>query len=373
MIPQTVHTEIEQRARFDRIRYAQCWEDPALNSIALEVNPTDNVVSIASGGDNTIALLLDNPQSVVGIDISPVQTALCELKKVAIKHMEYRDFVAFMGISHSTDRLKWYRAIRSSLSRFASAYFDNHSQIIKTGLVHCGKFEIYLNWFRTYILKFTQSGNTIHRLLGCKSIEEQKDVYHSRWDNYKWRWLSRFFLSRTVMGRLGRDPAFFRYATVDSVAKTILNRIEHGLTNLPVWDNYYLHYLLTGNYPFKDCMPPYLMEENYSKIKDNLTKLTFITDSVEGYLKKIPKRTVSKINFSNIFEYMSAKSMSDIFDCLIEYGRQDLVVEYRTLVVPRRCPQSHEAFFIDDTVLGKRLHFRDRSFFYGSYVVLRRN
>ncbi len=129
MIPNKTYTEIEERAKFDLIRYAQCWEDPALNSIALDVNPKDNVVSIASGGDNTIALLLDNPQSVVGVDISPVQTALCELKKVAIKHMEYHDFIALMGIYHSTDRLKLYRSIRLSLSRFARVYFDNHQLV----------------------------------------------------------------------------------------------------------------------------------------------------------------------------------------------------------------------------------------------------
>ncbi len=175
------------------------------------------------------------------------------------------------------------------------------------------------------------------------------------------------------MGRLGRDPAFFKYTKVDSVSKVILNRIEHGLTNLPVWDNYYLHYILTGNYPHKNCMPPYLMEKNYSKIKENLTKLSFITDSVEGYLKKQPKGTVSKINFSNIFEYMSEKSMLDIFDSLVEYCRRDLIVEYRTLVVPRNCPPSHEDYFFDDTTLGNRLQSIDRSFFYGSYVVLKRN
>ena len=120
-------------------------------------------------------------------------------------------------------------------------------------------------------------------------------------------------------------------------------------------------------------MPPYLMEKNYSKIKDNLTNLTFITDSVEDYLKKQPKGTVSKINFSNIFEYMSEKSMSEIFDILVEYCLSDLIVEYRTLVVPRNCPKSHEDNFFDDTTLGKRLHYSDRSFFYGSYVVLKRN
>lgn len=372
MLPKRAYTEIDQRARFDIIRYAQCWEDPAVNRIALSIIPQDHVVSIASGGDNTFALLLDNPQSVVGLDISPVQIALCELKKVAIKKMQYPDFAAFVGITPFAGRWECYRALRSSLSPSVRAYFDHHAEIIKTGLVHGGKFETYLKWFRTCILKFTQSSKTIERLLSCRSIEEQKEIYYTFWNNRRWRWLAKVFLSKAAMGRFGRDPAFFKYAKIDSVAQAILNRIEHGLTDLPVRDNYYLHYCLTGNYPDPGCRPPYLLEKNYSKIKANLTKLSFTTDSVEGWLALQPEKTVSKINFSNIFEYMSEHSMADVFDALVKYCRRDLIVAYRSLVVPRNCPRSHQANFLNDTALGKRLHYMDRSFFYGSYVVLKR-
>ncbi|MGZ7066318.1 MAG: DUF3419 family protein, partial [Candidatus Aminicenantales bacterium] len=33
----------------ERIRYAQCWEDPRVLEEALSVGPEDDVVSIASG------------------------------------------------------------------------------------------------------------------------------------------------------------------------------------------------------------------------------------------------------------------------------------------------------------------------------------
>lgn len=365
-------TEIEERAKFDIIRYAQCWEDPALNSIALNINSKDNVVSIASGGDNTFALVLDGPQSIVGVDINPIQIAICELKKTAINHMDYDDFLEFLGISNSDDRVGLYRLIRSDLSCFTRDYFDNHLDLIHKGLVHSGKFEVYLRHFRTKVLKFAQSRKTVYRLLGSESMEEQRDIYYGSWDNRKWRILAKVFLSKLLMGGLGRDPAFFRYVDTKSVSEVMLDRIEHGLCNLTVRDNYYVHYILTGNFVFKKCMPPYLLEENYKRIKDNLSRVTFILDSVEGYIKKQPKGMISKINFSDVFEYMSDKTMSNIFDVLLCYCRDDLILEYRTLLVHRDCPKSHERFFLNDTALGKRLSFNDRSFFYGDYVVLKR-
>ena len=53
------------------INYSQCWEDPAVLNEALAINSQDIVLSITSGGDNTLALLLRNPQRVISIDLNP--------------------------------------------------------------------------------------------------------------------------------------------------------------------------------------------------------------------------------------------------------------------------------------------------------------
>ena len=48
---------IEDRASFDFLRYANCWEDADILCEALGVRPGARVLSIASAGDNTLALL----------------------------------------------------------------------------------------------------------------------------------------------------------------------------------------------------------------------------------------------------------------------------------------------------------------------------
>ncbi|MFV2082520.1 MAG: DUF3419 family protein, partial [bacterium] len=59
-----------------KIRYAQCWEDPGVLCEALQVTEGDDVVSIASGGDNTFALLLQNPRSITAVDRNAAQIHL---------------------------------------------------------------------------------------------------------------------------------------------------------------------------------------------------------------------------------------------------------------------------------------------------------
>ena len=54
------------------IQYAQCWEDPRTLLQGLNITEEDDVLSIASAGDNTFAILLENPRSVVAVDRDPV-------------------------------------------------------------------------------------------------------------------------------------------------------------------------------------------------------------------------------------------------------------------------------------------------------------
>ena len=61
--------EIAKRARFDRIRYAQVWEDADILVEALRPQPGDTIVSIGSAGDNCLALLAEGPARVIAVDL----------------------------------------------------------------------------------------------------------------------------------------------------------------------------------------------------------------------------------------------------------------------------------------------------------------
>ncbi len=78
--PPPTTTEAAARADFSQIRYAQVWEDADILLTALDIQPTDTVVSIASAGDNALALLGAGAARVVALDLNPAQLACLELR-----------------------------------------------------------------------------------------------------------------------------------------------------------------------------------------------------------------------------------------------------------------------------------------------------
>src|SRR5258708_12165651 len=76
-------SEVAAGADFSAIRYAQCWEDADVLLAALDGRPGDTCLSIASAGDNTLALLARPPARVIAVDLSPAQLPSLDLPLAA--------------------------------------------------------------------------------------------------------------------------------------------------------------------------------------------------------------------------------------------------------------------------------------------------
>src|SRR5881409_1542686 len=80
---------IAARAAFDFIRYGSVWEDADILCAALEpVARQGRLVSIASAGDNVLALLTLDPAEVVAVDLSAAQLACLELRMAAFRRLD---------------------------------------------------------------------------------------------------------------------------------------------------------------------------------------------------------------------------------------------------------------------------------------------
>src|SRR3954465_10372273 len=90
-------SEVEARADFSGLRYAQCWEDADVLLDALDVRPGDVCLSIASAGDNTLALLTRDPARVVAVDLSPAQLACLELRVAAYRALGHAELLELLG------------------------------------------------------------------------------------------------------------------------------------------------------------------------------------------------------------------------------------------------------------------------------------
>src|SRR3954462_7900498 len=139
---------IEDRARFDLVRYANVWEDAEVLRSALAPGPGRRMLSIASAGDNAFALLAAGAE-VVAADLSSAQLSLVELKRAAIRRLGREEVLAFLGISPSAeDRRSIYERLERDLPASAREFFRERLDQIAEGIVHHGKFEGYFRLFR---------------------------------------------------------------------------------------------------------------------------------------------------------------------------------------------------------------------------------
>ncbi|MCC6988770.1 MAG: DUF3419 family protein, partial [Acidobacteria bacterium] len=91
-------------ADFSAIRYAQCWEDADVLVAALAPQPGQTLVSIASAGDNTLALLIGRPARVVAVDLSAAQLACLELRVAAYRALTHEQLLQLIGSRPCADR-----------------------------------------------------------------------------------------------------------------------------------------------------------------------------------------------------------------------------------------------------------------------------
>src|SRR6185295_17968737 len=104
-----------------------------------------------------------------------------------------------------------YSRCRPLLSADARNFWDARPAEVEGGIGAAGKFERYFKTFRKHVLPLVHSRRETEALLRAKSVHERERFYAERWNTWRWQLMFRIFFSRFVMGRMGRDPSFFRY------------------------------------------------------------------------------------------------------------------------------------------------------------------
>ena len=374
----------ENRVDFSLIRTSQCWEDTEVLLESLNIQENDICFGILSAGDNVFSMLSENPKKVVALDISFPQIALAKLKKEVFNSLSYEEMLEFMGVTKSDRRIEMYDRIRENLDKEVKEYWDFNRESIENGIIHTGKFEKFFKIFREKILPFVHNRKRVEKLLEDKPEQERMDYYDKCWNNFRWKLMFKLFFSKYIVGKLGRDKEFFRYAE-KNISEEMKERSRYALCELNPYENPYINYILTGNYR-KDCLPYFLRKENFDKIRKNLHKVEIIQSSVEEYLDKIDYK-INKFNLSDIFEYMSAENYSKLMEKIYDNAEDNALLAYWNLIVERNSEKlDYKKTDSEIAVNGKeknidgkkfermkeldsRLHKRDMTFFYTDFVV----
>jgi S-adenosylmethionine-diacylglycerol 3-amino-3-carboxypropyl transferase len=197
-------------------------------------------------------------------------------------------------------------------------------------------------------------------------IEDQRDFYDKRWNNWRWKGLFRLFFSKRIMSALGRSPEQFRY--VDGpVSELILHRAKHALTEIPVRSNPYVQWILSGGFTNIADGHPYLTEEGLAQLKNSNCEMKFVHSGIVEYLEHCDESSIDVFNFSNIFEYMSPEEHEKVLRLCLRAATDGARIAYWNLLAPRSRPESLKEYLIPQPQRSAALHRSDRAFFYSAF------
>lgn len=358
-------SEIERKADFDHIRYAQLWEDADVLTSALGECAGQTLVSICSAGDNALAMLTLDPARVVVLDLSPAQIACLKLRIGAYQVLSQPEFIELTGSCPSSRRLDLLnRALEVTDAETRSFWQTLAPEVARYGVGGVGKFERYFRIFRTWLLPLVHSRQTIDDVFIPRAPEARKTFFDTRFNTLRWRLLLNTFFSRFVMGRMGRDRAFFDHVD-GSPAQHVARRIRHAGVATDPSQNPYLHWILKGNHG--DALPMAWRPEHYETIRSRLDRLDIRHGSLEAFISTGDK--ASGFNLSDIFEYMSPDTFPQVYREILSAAEPNARLVYWNMMAPRRVPSEYQDRIETLTDIETQLKARDMAFFYSDFVV----
>ncbi len=354
---------ISARTAFDRIRYAQLWEDADVLAAAIGDVSGRRVVSIASAGDNALALLTLDPAEVIAIDLSPAQLECLRLRIGAYRALAHPEFLELMGSRPSVRRRHLLHRAIADLPAPSRAFWTSLAPEVEAhGAGGVGKFERYFRLFRRWVLPLAHSRTTIGDIFVPRLPAERARFFETRFDTWRWRLLVRAFFSRFVMGRMGRDKAFFDHVD-GSASDHVFSRLRHAAVDTDPARNPYLHWIMTGTHG--TALPLAWRAEHYAAIRNRLDRVSLHLQPLET----LQVRDVAGFNLSDIFEYMPAAALPGVYAGILDMAAPGARLVYWNMMAPRRRPEALADRLHPLSAVEDRLKAQDMAFFYSDFVV----
>ena len=320
--------------------YNTCWEDPAVDRLALALKPHDTLLVITSAGCNVLDYALAGPRRIHAVDANPRQTALLELKLAGIRHLDFEDFFAlFGGGVHQHIRALYHEALRSDLSPFAQRFWDErlhwfnpeHGSFYFQGLAGT-----VARAFHAYLRVRPRLAAGVEELILAESIKVQRAIYETQVQPLMWGAGMNWTLSRQLtMSLLGVPYAQRRQVQAQhrrGVAGFIREAVEYVFRELPIWTNYFWMVYLNGRYT-QTCCPEYLKRANFTALKAGVAdRVVPHTCTVTAFLQHTEER-ISKFVLLDHMDWMSSyypEALAEEWTAILERATASARVIFRS-------------------------------------------
>jgi S-adenosylmethionine-diacylglycerol 3-amino-3-carboxypropyl transferase len=344
--------------------FGMSWEDPASDRRALMIQPGETLITVTSGACNTLTLLLEDPGKIYAVDINPSQSYLLELKRAAVRHLDYDELRAFLGIVPSDQRLQIFERLRGDLSQSALRYWTSKAEAVRKGVVNAGKYESFIRLFSRFV-GVIQGKERIDGLFRCETLKQQHDYFDSTWNTVQWRLLFKLLANRRVLAKRGLTTDYFKFDDgSSSFPESFLRRARRAMCEIPVESNYFLAQYLLARYRSEEAVPAYLLRENLPVVRERLDRIEVVTSPAQEWLGQQPDASIDCFSLSNICELMSRDETGRFFGEVARSARPGARICFRNLIVPRGVPENLQSEIELQEQLSLDLIAQDRSFVY---------
>jgi S-adenosylmethionine-diacylglycerol 3-amino-3-carboxypropyl transferase len=308
-IDQTVFNAIYARS----LVYNTCWEDPAVDRVALELGTDDTMLVITSAGCNVLDYAIAGPRRIHAVDANPRQTALLELKLAGIRRLGFEDFFGLFGEGVHADFREIYQdALRRDLSPYAKTFWDQRQQWFarsKGGFYFQGLAGTVARAFHAYLKMRPRLADGVNDLFQARTLDNQRAIYEDRVEPLLWGPGVNWTLSRQItMSMLGVPYAQRRQVQAQhhqGVAGFIREAIGYVFRQLPVSTNYFWSVYIHGEYSAA-CCPEYLKRENFEALKAGLVdRIVPHTSTLTEFLQQSDER-ISRFVLLDHMDWMSS-------------------------------------------------------------------
>ena len=345
--------------------YNTCWEDPAVDRLALDLRHDDTLLVITSAGCNVLDYALTGPRRIHAVDANPRQNALLELKLAGIRALDHHDFFRAFGHGYHPEIREIYRdALRRDLSPFAQAFWDRRIDWFgnpRGSFYYHGLSGIVARAFRAYLRLRPRLAASIAELFETRSLEEQRHLYDTRVGPQIWTPAVNWTLSRQLtMSMLGvphpqRKEVLEQHA--QGVAGFVRESLEYVLRQLPVWTNYFWSVYVRGRYT-EDCCPQYLERDNFARLKAGLAEsIRLHTSTVTEFLQGSGE-SISKFVLLDHMDWMSSyypEALAEEWRFILQPATPDARVIFRSA---HAAPRYLERLELGHGYGGLREHLR---------------
>jgi len=366
---------------FNRLVYAQIWEDPVADLAALKLQPGEHLLTISSGGCNALAYLTASPGAVHAVDLNAAHLATLALKRAAMRGLSsYEDRLAFLGdASEAGNQGRYWQHVAPHLDKAHRDWWEARDLLGRRRVSYLSS-----HFYRRGLLgEFITLSHTLVRLLGGNlgklAEAASPDAQHALFDRhvapvFRSR-LVRFLANRPIaLYSLGIPPSQFEAIKRDAaegVVEDFCGRMRRLLCDWPIEENCFAMQAVQRRYDTtrQGSLPMYLQQSHQDSIQAGLDALHLHHDSLTEFLVRQPMESLDAFVFLDAQDWMDREQLTELWKQVTRTARPGARVVFRTggAVSPLEAmlPERLMRHWGTDLERNRALHASDRSAIYG--------